>query len=128
MTTYPNYVLEIDSTTGTNVVPVVAPPSGRAQLVQALRMSLLVTVFETGTTPYTMDLSLKDSGGVRRIFDTIQIPPNESIVQVDMMGFLSNLAAYGISNPNEFAVQLSAPLQGSDHIDFYGFGIEGLDD
>ena len=126
MSTYRTILLDVPpepSSTGTLLYQ---PPSSYSGLIQALRV--VANVSETGRidNPLQLVISIRSPGVDKFPIAWMPLPATGRNEIYDVMGYLSNLASFGLAGGASLSVNPSETLQGQDSIKFWGFSIEGL--
>lgn len=125
--TYKQIHVRFDDSSGTGFRTLYSPPVGNSGLIQCCRAKVVLANVDAYPSGLTLDLELDAGSGSDSIIAEIPIMSGNGSVIYDIMPFLSNLASYGISNPDSFKVRTNQSLLTGDLIRMWGFVIEGAD-
>lgn len=122
---YQQFLLKLTPSQSTNSLNLVVPATGESVLIQALRMNVQAPSPVPGGGEREAVLKLEANGIAAQEIGKIPVPQSLDPIVIDVMPYISNLAAYGIASPDKLKINMSVSLDLTDSITFWGFGVTG---
>lgn len=106
---------------------IVSPVAGVGELIQSLRIRYAIDRVKSSGELVKASVRVEISGGLIVTTGQVPLPPVEEVGLVDVLPYLSNLSAFGISNPDKITAKINSTLLTDESVTFYGFGISGAE-
>ena len=127
MVAYAASVVHFVETSPTPPLNLIVPPAGTGYLVQALRVNSFIQTTAPDGSPKTLEIWYFNAPSNYVVLGPIPLPASADPVTIDIMPYLSNLAAFGLSNPSYLQMHLPHIPVGTEFVDIYGFSITGAE-
>lgn len=127
MVAYKQHIVKYEDSGGTALVDLVVPPMGTGFLVQAMRLNYRIATNPIGVDFREFFAIVQDGLGESATIARIPMPASDNFVTIDIMPYYSNLAAYGLSNPAKWRMNLSHDIEMGDLVNVWGFSVTGAE-